>query len=381
MSSIQYVKGHAVSLGLVFVFLAASAFVAWYSMKNQPPREISFALPKREPYQTEYGETVITEDKTWAELKLTGVKLDAAKKRMTGEAEISLTPNEFADESKPGFSISPEQLHKSLVTLAALRKVETVIIFLSHAEPDVRDAMYPYVDLGGTEKPIQMSNYEKNPSLMKGKGPLTWTAEPLTDSFWYPFDSYKLYVNPQILVRIPVTDVDEYFKGGADKMSLEFAGANLVADLTAKEYDDPKLKEIGDPFEINLYRPFLARAYTVFVIGLMAFGLVYLYFFKDIEGSAGDLLGFFVAALGTRAILLTGVDFSPVLLDYVVVFFSILATGVVFGRWIDKRLQPDNSIACPHCTGRISPAATRCPHCTSTLPPNGTVNAEDNPPQ
>ena len=132
-----------------------------------------------------------------------------------------------------------------------------MIIFLSHAEPDVRDAMYPYVDLGGTEKPIQMSNYEKNPSLMKGKGPLTWTAEPLTDSFWYPFDSYKLYVNPQILVRIPVTDVDEYFKGGADKMSLEFAGANLVADLTAKEYDDPKLKEIGDPFEINLYRPFL----------------------------------------------------------------------------------------------------------------------------
>ncbi|NOT49134.1 MAG: hypothetical protein HOP17_15500 [Acidobacteria bacterium] len=71
---------------------------------------------------------------------------------------------------------------------------------------------------------------------------------------------------------------------------------------------------------------------------------------------------FFVAALGTRTILLAGVDFSPVLLDYVVVFFSILATGVVFGRWIDKRLQPDNSIACPHCTG--------------TLSDNDTVNAD-----
>ena len=49
ISAKQYVKSHAVSLGLIFVLLAASAFVAWYSMKTQPPREISFVLPKQEP--------------------------------------------------------------------------------------------------------------------------------------------------------------------------------------------------------------------------------------------------------------------------------------------------------------------------------------------
>ena len=115
MSSIQYVKGHAVSLGLVFVFLAGSSFVAWNSMRKLAAEKIKLlALSKRKPYQTGDGVRVATEDKTWAELKLTGVKLDAVKKGMTGEAEISLTPNEFADESKPGFSISPEQLHKSL---------------------------------------------------------------------------------------------------------------------------------------------------------------------------------------------------------------------------------------------------------------------------
>lgn len=373
MPAKQYVKGHAVSLGLIFVFLAASAYVAWYSMKTQPPREIGFELPM--PKQNVEGN-----DETWAELRLTGVKLDAAKKRMTGEAEISLVPNELSEESKPGFSISREQLDKSMVTRAALRKAETTIIFFSHAEPDVRDARWNrYVDLGGTDKPIQMSKYEKNPSLMTGKGPFTWTAEPLTDSFWYPFDSYRLYVNPQIVVPMPdrdgavedVTAVFEHFNTYADKMSVEFAGANLVPELKATQHDDSLREDSSDPFEIDLYRPFLARAYTVFVIVLMAFGLVYLYFFKDIEGSAGDLLGFFVAALGTRTILLAGVDFSPVLLDYVVVFFSILATGVVFGRWIDKRLQPDNSIPCPHCTSRISPAATRCPHCA------GSVTAKD----
>lgn len=48
MSSKQYVESHAVSLGLVFVFLTASAFVAWYSMNNQPSKEIGFDPAARE---------------------------------------------------------------------------------------------------------------------------------------------------------------------------------------------------------------------------------------------------------------------------------------------------------------------------------------------
>jgi hypothetical protein len=86
-------------LVLIFVFLAASAFVAWYSMKTQPPREISFEIPARQDYRTlgtpRDGTIPQEEDQTWIELKLTGVKLDAARKRMTGELELSLTPNEY----------------------------------------------------------------------------------------------------------------------------------------------------------------------------------------------------------------------------------------------------------------------------------------------
>jgi hypothetical protein len=274
-----------------------------------------------------------------------------------------------------------------------LSKIKNVLVYFLHWIPDP-NKWGNFVDTGGSEKTIQMSKTERG-AFVKGKGTFTWTAEPQRDSFWYPFDSYKLYVSHGInlpydpaihgpldadtdenktvknlddKVRAKPHDMPYYFNGYADKMSFEFAEANLVPELAAKEYDDPNLKVFGDPFEIRLYRPFLARSYTVFVIVLMAFGLVYLYFFKDIEGSAGDLLGFFVAALGTRAILLAGVDFSPVLLDYVVVFFAILATGVVFGRWIDKRFQPETSVACPHCTSSISPEATRCPHCTGTVP-------------
>jgi hypothetical protein len=376
MSTKQYVKSHAVSLGLVFLFLAASAFVAWYSMATQPPRKISFD-----------DEMFPLTDETRAELRLSNVKFDAAKSRMTGEMEVYLTPNEnYYAKSQENGTISDIDAEKALETMSALEKIDAVPVWFSHMQrvPGLEESRY--VDVGGSDSIIKMVVTDfKDPFEIKGQGPFTWTAEPLTDSFWYPFDSYKLYVRlsisvPQYIYTKQAEEktklFDHYFNRSVDYMSLEFAGANLVADLKVKKYGDSKLQEDGDSREIDLYRPFLARAYTVFVIGLMAFGLVYLYFFKDIEGSAGDLLGFFVAALGTRAILLSGVDFSPVLLDYVVVFFSILATGVVFGRWIDKRLQPDNSIACPHCAEKISPVATRCPHCTGTLPSNNTVSAD-----
>lgn len=381
MSSKQYVKSHAVSLGLVLVFLAASALVAFYSMKNQPPREISFELEHlgfNNPDNPD-GTTTLT-DKTWTKLRLTGVKFDAAGRRMTGELELSLTPNELKDAESKSVRIGLEERKIVNLTQGILKNLEPRLVYFSHYEPSQVEKMGRSNNIGGSEKPIQTSASNKDAYVMKGKAPFTWTAESQVESFWYPFDSYRLYVNPGITLPYDGDKDDgefhmskesldsfEYFADEVDKVSLEFADTNLVAELTAKQYDDLNLKVFGDPFEINLYRPFLARAYTVFVIVLMAFGLVYLYFFKDIEGSAGDLLGFFVAALGTRAILLAGVDFSPVLLDYVVVFFAILATGVVFGRWIDKRLQPDNSVACPHCTGRISPAATRCPHCTGML--------------
>lgn len=224
--------------------------------------------------------------------------------------------------------------------LERVKEIKVIFRHYEHRDGEERD----FVPIGGTEKNIQMSPVRWKTKI-EGKGSFTWKAAPLTDTFWYPFDSYKIYVNPGVHNDDPSLTYEtsesnrKYFNSYADKMSLEFAGTNLVSELTAKQYDDPKLKVFGDPFEINLYRPFLARAYTVFVIVLMAFGLVYLYFFKDIEGSAGDLLGFFVAALGTRTILPSGVDFSPVLLDYVVVFFSIL--GDRRGLWaVDRQATP-----------------------------------------
>lgn len=67
-------------------------------MKTEPPRKISFEMPPPQEYKIldNPADEAITaaEDQTSTELKLTGVKLDAAKKLMTGEIEVSLTPDE-----------------------------------------------------------------------------------------------------------------------------------------------------------------------------------------------------------------------------------------------------------------------------------------------
>ncbi len=156
MSSKQYVKSHPVSLGLVLVFLAASAFVAWYSMKNQPPREISFEIPARQDYKTlgtPANRTIPEEeDQTLTELKLTGVKLDAARKRMTGELELSLTPNEYKDWPRRG-EFTSEESARADETFGEVSKIKNVLVYFLHSSADP-DKWGDFVDTGGKEKPI-----------------------------------------------------------------------------------------------------------------------------------------------------------------------------------------------------------------------------------
>ena len=196
---------------------------------------------------------------------------------------------------------------------------------------------------------------------LQGKGTFAWSSEPQPGPFYYPFDSYILHINPE-LVSIKEQEDGIYPIHPIDVLETDFSNSNFVPerqhlDVAASDY-------LSDRWEITLQRPALLRTLALVVGALLIIWLIYLIWAAKPGENAGQIVTLFVGVFSIRSSLLSGAPVFPSFIDYCALAVYLSAALIVLIKW----LIPDrNTKTCPHCKSTINNQATICPQCTRAV--------------
>lgn len=358
------------------VSLIIALSIAWVGMNYRRPSSEGFSPREASGQSPSFRDVTVN---------LTSAKLDVKKKSLIGKAQINVRPGNF-----PEADASDEKLKEFKKDLNDLSSLTPLMLRLSHfMTGEEKEGSAGYLYQGGTSKALEMSVDPRTRIEINGAGDFEWQVQSRRSSFWYPFDSYFAYVNPSVswykfktetvnkgadkkaAEKTSSTEVIDTLIFNVDQMTFETSDTNLNVQLALKfkehENSSSPDKMRFDPYELHLTRPISLQITTIVAIALMFCWLGYLYFYEDVEKSASNLLSFFVGALATRSTLLSGIDFSPVFLDYFILAFSLTAIGIVITRWLDKKWASSDKINCPYCDSKISNKADYCPNCTRKI--------------
>jgi hypothetical protein len=273
------------------------------------------------------------------EIEIAADKFDLARTALTGKARISVRPN----------------------SQAAIEQIAAVIgIFLdfNHFIRPADGEAY-YLEQGGSEELIALKAGLHG--SVSGAGDFAWAAEEVRSAFYYPFDEYRLHVNPSVRIQDP-QEVGRAYTPAVDRFELFFRVPNLTMSVTRLAAPEPE-----DWHVIVLERPLTNRILAVTIIGLGLIWLVYLAEFAKPETHVAQLVAFFVGIWGLRSAYGGDDDIYPTLADFLVILLSLLAIVIVLARWFQASLA-DQTRKCPYCRQAIAHDATRCPYCTQQVP-------------
>ena len=285
-----------------------------------------------------------------ARVELRVDQFNSANLIFSGSARVSITPN--ISSSSAGSitypSGEPEQ------TLA----MKNAVLSLAHGS---NEAGRPILVEQGSSEVIEL---KPTSGEVAGKGNFTWRSQSVRSSFWYPFDSYLLHLNPSLIVSTKDDGVGNAgFYEFIETMEVELGVPNLRMNLIPRQ----TVNSTDDRYEIVFQRP-LALRVTTGIIGLLALiWLVYLYRYADPGNYIAQILTFFLGIWGVRTTLLAGFSVFPVMLDYATLTLSVMAVGIVLSKWT-KEILSSTTTKCPHCKMKIPLEASRCPYCTSSVP-------------
>jgi hypothetical protein len=194
---------------------------------------------------------------------------------------------------------------------------------------------------------------------ISGRGDFTWQAQTNTSSFWYPFDSYSLHVNPTLFISTK----NETFEEFIETLEVEVGISNFRMNVISRQ----SINSTDDRGEIIFRRPIALRIVTG-ITGLLAvLWLFYLVKYADPGTYIGQIISFFLGILGIKTVLLSGFSVFPSILDYLFLMLSVMAIGIVLSKWIKESVFVSTT-KCPFCKMKISIGASRCPYCTSNFP-------------
>lgn len=317
--------GRKLIVGLTIFILAIALYGAWDEYKNT---DIVSNLSR----PNNYGDGLRTE------VRLVLRKLDLISNRVIGTVRVSIR------------STSEKMFSEA-------RKMKAAQLWFSRFI--FSDSKDYGVSQGGSHSPVELK-MDLGGNIV-GSGSFEWLAHEITVPFLYPFDSYKLYVNPSVS-----TSTGKEI-GWAPGIQIDTLVAyqkipNLRMAVTSLKSENRS----ADWYEIYLDRPVALKLITITIILLWFVWLIYLTRFGKVENYVGRLVLFFVSLVGVRATLLVGVGIFPLLIDYIILCLSIGAVGIVLEKWARENTAV-NQIVCPDCKMTIAPDATRCPFCTTNL--------------
>jgi hypothetical protein len=270
--------------------------------------------PERSAY-ARFAELPVSKLHSVLELRLVGAELShikSAASKLTGTAQVYL------------YDDRPED---PVVGAGAWDLVKTngrIYVFLGH-----RDENGQNVFQGQSDGELELAAL---PYFYWGSGTFSWKAETVQPVFLYPWDVYKLFVNPRFVVP---TGAEGDIPSPVGTLSLRMAVPGLFMVITEQPPVDPALADqLPDTATIELRRSRLVK-YIVTFVGLMA--LFLLYYFAFIA-KPSDLvlqsLGFFTLLWAIRSILVADVvSSSPIMIDYVTIgLYAVVAVTIVV-RW------------------------------------------------
>lgn len=182
-------------------------------------------------------------------------------------------------------------------------------------------------------------------------------VEAVRSRFWYPFDAYALFARPD-------GAADENGRWLLQRVNPMTIGVSIPG-IVARQVTDPAHAVVIDSgFGIVLERPVTLRIMAVVVVGLALAWLVWVMRAPQTVAIT-QLIGFFVGVWTWRALLGPSGFASPLLIDYVFLLVSVLATAsIVFGLARSGPLETQ----CRFCFGPNDARATKCRHCASDIP-------------
>ncbi len=257
-------------------------------------------------------------------------------RRLAGTAQVSLRSTAFPQE-----------------TWDTIQSMGKIHLFLMHStEPNHFQAV------GGTAAQVEL--VELPDLALTGDESFWWNVDTIIPEFFYPFDRYRVVVNPRLGVR---NDGMSLYSVG--HLDLDMLVPGLYMTISQLNGTDPS----ADTHEIILERSVFFRGTTV-LVGIMALSMVLFYWFRaKIDQLVWQPLALFAALWAIRGILRGDVSSSSfILVDWVTILIYGLLVIIIFVRWQQIQRQQEAAIThCPYCDTEIKKTATRCPACTSLI--------------
>jgi hypothetical protein len=209
---------------------------------------------------------------------------------------------------------------------------------LIHAVPEQQRI----IEQGHSQGILPMRSETSFQFPISGEGQFSWNVVTDRSPFWYPFDRYRLFVNPELVVPETARGQFAYFEH-ADLFELDVAASNLIISATTPA--NPGGAVSPDPYEVKLKRPIIISIMALALVIIGVGFLSHLATVDDVSSLMWQSLTFFAGIWGVRSILLTGFAVFPVLIDYVTLTLYLLASIILlYKRYLPKRHEvPRNS--------------------------------------
>jgi hypothetical protein len=251
-------------------------------------------------------------------VEITVDKFDLARSSLVGTVHVRISPRE-------GVAVAPYDPPRA----AAL--------YLGHTEVSKADQIFSVQGivqqlLLKPDKVIQTSTEGED---VFGEEKITWQIGALRSSFLYPFDSYRVYVNPELWTVFQEPSVPRS-ELPVDRLEIDFRASPFAVSVTDQHAYDYGATHSSDPFEILLERP---RILQVMVLALGCIALISLWFLaaqRNISHLWRQSLAFFVTVWGVRDILLKDVVVFPTVLDYTSLGLYLVAASIILVKWAFK---------------------------------------------
>jgi hypothetical protein len=271
---------------------------------------------------------------------------EVSARRLTGTTQVHLRSDAFTQN-----------------TWETIKNTGKIHLFLMHStQPD------HYLAVGGSTAQVELAEM---PDLeLTGDEGFWWNVDTIISEFWYPFDCYKMVVNPRLAVR---DDTMKFYRIGQLEINMSVPG--LYMNVTKLINNDSS----ADQYEVYMQRPWFIYFTTSLVAIMVGFLVLYFMFFAKIDQLVWQPIASLAALWGIRGILRADYpSSSPIFIDYVtIITYGIIAITILVRWWLYKRQARIDNRDCPFCYSEIKRKAKRCPYCTMEITPEEPASPQD----